>query len=113
MLVQLTLFLEPARGFEWATGTFKDINKFSDFNPNRSSFSSKVVVYGLKNELPINSPAPSSLLSAVGIMCRVNCEETFQLVHLLEKKETRLWATFVAIRTGLMESSGKSNAALH
>lgn len=112
MLVQLTLFVEPARGFEWANGTFKDINKFSDFNFNRSTFSSKVVVYGLKNEVPINSPAPSSLLSAVGIMCRVNCEETFQLFQLLEKKETRLWATFVAVRTGLMESSRKSNAAL-
>ena len=112
MLVQLSLFVEPARGFEWAAGAFKDINKFSDFNFNQSSFSSKVVVYGLKNELPINSPAPSSLLSAVGIMCRVNCEETFQLFQLLEKKETRLWATFVAVRTGLMESSRKSNAAV-
>jgi hypothetical protein len=112
MLVQLTLFVEPARGFEWATGTFKDISKFSDFNFNRSTFSSRVVVYGLKNELPITSPAPSSLLSAVGIMCRVNCEETFQLFNLLEKKETRLWATLVAVRTGLMESSRKSEAAL-
>ncbi|HEX7333203.1 MAG TPA: hypothetical protein VF290_16990 [Pyrinomonadaceae bacterium] len=112
MLVQLSLFVEPSRSFEWAAETFKDINKVSDFNFNRSNFSSRVVVYGLKNELPINSPAPSSLLSAVGTMCRVNCEETFQLFHLLEKKETRLWATFAAVRAGLMESSQKSNAAL-
>lgn len=112
MLVPLSLGVDPSRGFEGAAGAFKDINKFSDFNINRSDFSLRVVVYGLKNELPINSPAPSSLLSAVAIMCRVNCEETFQVSRLLEKKETRLWATFVAVRTGLTESSRKSNAAL-
>jgi hypothetical protein len=111
MLVQLSLGVDPSRGFEGAAGAFKDINKFSDFNFNRSDFSLRVVVYGLKNELPINSPAPSSLLSAIAIMCHVNCEETFQLSRLLEKKETRLWATFAAVRTGLRESSRKSDAA--
>lgn len=113
MLVQLSLGVDSSISFERAAGAFKDINKFSDFNFNRSDFSLRVVVYGLKNELPINSPAPSSLLSAVAMMCRVNCEETFQLSRLLEKKETRLWATFVAVRTGLVESSRKLNAALH
>jgi hypothetical protein len=112
MLVQLSLSVDSSVGFERAAGAFKDINKFSDFNFNRSDFSLSVVVYGLKNELPINSPAPSSLLSAVAMMCRVNCEETFQLSRLLEKRETRLWATFVAVRTGLVESSRKLNAAL-
>lgn len=112
MLVQLSLGVDPSIGFERAAEAFKDINKFSDFDFNRSDFSLRVVVYGLKNELPINSPAPSSLVSAVAVMCRVNCEETFQLSQMLEKKETRLWATFVAVRTGLVESSRKSNAAL-
>jgi hypothetical protein len=112
LLIQLSLRLDSSIGFERATAVFKDINKFSDFNMNRSDLSLRVVVYGLKNELSINSPAPSSLLSAVSTMCRVNCEETLQLSRLLEKKETRLWATFVAVRTGLMESLRKSNAAL-
>jgi hypothetical protein len=112
LLIQLSLRLDSSIGFERATAVFKDINKFSDFNMNRSDLSLRVVVYGIKNELSINSPAPSSLLSAVSTMCRVNCEETLQLSRLLEKKETRLWATFVAVRTGLMESLRKSNAAL-
>lgn len=112
MLVQLTLAVEPSVALAWTVGVFKEINKFSDFNMNRSNFSLPAPVYGLKNELSINSPAPSSLLSTVAMMCRVNCEETFQLSRLLEKKETRLWATFAAVRAGLLESSRKSNAAL-
>ena len=103
MLAQLSLELDSSVGLERAAAAFKDINKFSDFNINRSNFSLSVTVYGLKNELPINSPAPSSLASAVAKMCRVNCEETFQLAGLLEKKEIRLWTTFVAVRTGLRD----------
>lgn len=104
MLAQLSVGLDSSVGLERVAGAFKEINKFSDFNMNRSDLSLKVTVYGLKNELPIKSPAPSSLLSAVGIMCRVNCEETFQIIRLLEKKEIRLWSNFVAVRTGLSES---------
>lgn len=110
MLVQLSLDLDSSVAFGWAAGAFKEINKVSDFNMNRSDFSLSAPVYGLKNELPIESPAPSSLFSAVTKMCRINCEETFQTSRLLEKKETRLWATFMAVRTGLGESSKKSNA---
>jgi len=105
MLVQLALRVDSTVGFEKAAGTVKEINQFPDFNMNRSDFSLRVTVYGLKNELPINSPAPSSLASAVANMCRINCEETFHVSDLLEKKELRLWATFVAVRTGLHESS--------
>jgi hypothetical protein len=108
MLAQLSLDLDSSVGLERAAGAFKEINRFSDFNMNRSDFSLRVTVYGLKNELPINSPAPSSLASAVVKMCRVNCEETFQLAGLLEKKEIRLWTTFVAVRTGLRETSRES-----
>jgi hypothetical protein len=104
MLVQLSLDTNSPVGFEWATGAFKDINKFPDFNINRSNFSLGVVVYGLKNELPVTAPAPSSLASTVAQMCRINCEETFQISRVLEKKETRLWATFAAIRAGLQAS---------
>jgi hypothetical protein len=105
MLAQLSLELDSSVGLERAAGAFKEINKFSDFNINRSDFSLRVTVYGLKNELPINSPVPSSLASAVVKMCRINCDETFQLTRLLERKELRLWANFVAIRTGLREDS--------
>jgi hypothetical protein len=112
MLVQLSLDVDSATAFGWAAGTFKEINKVSDFDINRSDFSLSAPVYGLKNELPIESPGPSSLFSAVAKMCRINCEETFQTSRLLEKKETRLWATFVAVRTGLGESSRKSSGTL-
>ena len=112
MLAQLSLDLDSSVGLERAAGAFKEINKVSDFNMNRSDLSLRVTVYGLKNELPINSPAPSSLGSAVTKMCRVNCEETFQLAGLLEKKEMRLWTTFVAVRTGLREPSKDSSGGL-
>ena len=105
MLAQLSLELDSSVGLERAAAAFKEINKFAEFNMNRSDFSVKVNVYGLKNELPVNSPAASSLGSAVVKMCRVNCEETFQLAGLLEKPEIRLWTTFVAVRTGLREIS--------
>lgn len=109
MLVQLYLDIDSSVAFGWAAGAFKEINKVSDFNMNRSDFSLSAPVYGLRNELPIESPGPSSLFSAVAKMCRINCEETFQTSRLLEKKETRLWATFMAVRTGLSESSKKSS----
>jgi hypothetical protein len=112
MLAQLSVVLDSSVGIERIAGAFKEINKFSDFNMNRSDLSLKVTVYGLKNELAIRSPAPSSLLSAVAIMCRVNCEETFQITRLLDKKEMRLWANFVAVRTGLSESSRQAGGSL-
>ncbi|HKU72919.1 MAG TPA: hypothetical protein VJR02_03325 [Pyrinomonadaceae bacterium] len=105
MLVQLSLDVDSPVAFEWAAGAFKEINKFSDFNMNRSSFSLSAPIYGLQNQLSIDSPAPSSLLSAVAKMCHVNCAETFQTSRLLERKEIRLWANYFAVRTGLRESS--------
>ena len=105
MLVQLSLDVDSSVAFAWAAEAFKEINKFSDFNMNRSNFSLPAPVYGLNNELSIESPAPSSLVSAVAQMCRANCEETFQASRLIEKKEIRLWAKFFAVRTGLRESS--------
>lgn len=105
MLVQLSLDVDSSLAFEWAAGVLKEINKFSDFNMNRSSFSLPAPVYGLQNQLSIDSPVPSSLLSAVGKMCHVNCAETFQILRLLEKKEIRLWANYFAVRTRLSESS--------
>jgi len=104
MLVQLSLDADSAAGFERAAEAFKEVNKFSDFNLDRSYLSLKVTTYGLKNELPITAPAPSSLWSTVAKMCRANCEETFNTAGRLEKKETRLWATFVAVQTGLREN---------
>jgi len=112
MLVRLSLDVDSSLGFEKASASFKEVNQFSDFNMNRSNFSLRATVYGLKNELPINSPAPSSLASTIEKMCRVNCEETFHVTDLLEKKELRLWATFVAVRTGLRESSREPSSAL-
>lgn len=112
MLAQLSLDIDSSVGLERAVGAFKEVNQFSDFNMNRSNFSVRVTVYGLRNELPIDSPAPSSLLSAVARMCRVNCEETFQTTRLLEKKEIKLWANFVAVRTGLREAPKDSSGGL-
>jgi hypothetical protein len=112
MLAQLSLNVDSSVGFEQATGAFKDINQFSNFNVSRSTLSLPVTVYGLNNQLPINSPAPSSLLSAVAKMCRVNCEETFHTSTLLEKKEIRLWAAFIAVQTALRENSREPNSGL-
>ena len=105
MLVQLSLDADPTAGFERAAEAFKEVNRFSDLNLDRSALSLKVTTYGLKNEIPITSPAQSSLWSIVAKMCRANCEETFQASGMLEKKETRLWATFVAVQIGLRENS--------
>jgi hypothetical protein len=105
MLVQLFLDVNSLSGFERAAEVFKAVNQFSDFNMNRSYFAVRVTVYGLKSEEPISPPSESSLVSTITRMCRVDCEETFQASGLLEKKELRLWATFVAVRTGLRENS--------
>ena len=105
MLVQLSLDADSTAGFERAAEVFKEVNRFSDFKLNQSFLSLKVTTYGLKNEIPISSPAPSSLFSTVAKMCRTNCEETFQTSRMLEKKEARLWATFVAVQIGLRENS--------
>lgn len=105
MLVQLSLDADSTAGFERAAETFKEVNQFPDFNLSRSALSLKVTTYGYKNEVPIISPAPSSFWSTVEKMCRANCEETFRVSGMLEKKETRLWATFVAVQIGLRESS--------
>jgi len=104
MLVQLFLDADSTAGFDRAAEVFKEVNKFSDFNLNRSYLSLKVTTYGFKNELPITAPSPSSLFSTIAKMCRTNCEETFHTSGLLEKKEARLWATFVAVQTGLREN---------
>ncbi len=112
MLVQLSLDVNSSSGFERATEIFKAVNQFSDFNMNRSYFAVRVTVYGMTSEEPISPPSESSLVSTVAKMCRVNCEETFQVSGLLEKKELRLWATFVAIRTGLRENSREASNRL-
>src|SRR5215208_4146669 len=104
MLVQLFLDADSTAGFDRAAEVFKEVNKYSDFNLNRSYLSLKVTTYGFKNELPITAPSPSSLFSTIAKMCRTNCEETFHTSGLLEKKEARLWATFVAVQTGLREN---------
>ena len=92
---------------ESAAEVFKDVNRFSDFDPDQSYLSLKVTTYGLKNELPIISPTKSSLFSTDAKMCRANCEETFQTSSMLEKREVRLWATFVAVQTGLRENTSR------
>lgn len=102
MLVQLYLAADSSLGFDAAVMTFKEINKFPDFNMRRSSFSLKVTVYGSANELPVDSPLASSLTSTVGKMCHVNCKETFETCGLLQQKNTMLWATFEAVRTALL-----------
>ena len=112
MLVQLFLGIDSTAGFERAAEAFKEVNQFSDFNLNRSALSLKVTTYGLKNELPITSPAPSSLFSTVAKMSQANCEETFHTSGILEKKEVRLWATFVAVQIGLRENAKQSNVGL-
>lgn len=112
MLVQLSLDADSTVGFERAAETFKEVNKFSDFNPDQSYFALKVTTYGLANQLPITAPAPSSLFSTVARMSRANGEETFQTAGTLEKREVRLWATLVAVQIGLRESSKRSNAGL-
>ena len=105
MLVQLSLDADSTAGFERAAEVFKEVNQFADFKLSRSALSLKVTTYGFKNEIPITSPAPSSLFSTVAKMCRANCEETFQASSMLEKREARLWSTFVAVQIGLRENS--------
>jgi hypothetical protein len=112
MLVELYLAADSSLGFGSAAVTFKEINKFPDFNMRRANFSLKVTVYGLSNEIPLSSPLASSLTSAIGKMCRVNCVETFQDCRLLEEKKTRLWATFEAVRTALRDHPRESSAGL-
>ena len=112
LLVQLFLDADPTAGFENARETFKEVNKFSEFDPDQSYLSLNVTTYRLPNQLPITTPARASLYSTVAKMCRANCEETFQTLGLLEKREVRLWATFVAVQTGLRESSKGSSAGL-
>lgn len=113
MLAQLALSVDSAVGLAQAVAAFKEINQFSNFNVNKSAFSLPVTVYGLNNQLPINSPAPSSLLSAVATMCRVDCQETLHTSALLEKKEVRLWAGFIAVQTALRESSREPKRSMH
>lgn len=107
MLVQLSLDADSTAAFERAAEVFKEVNQFSDFKLNQSALSLKVTTYGLKNQIPITSPAQSSFFSTVAKMCRTNCEETFQASGMLEKKEVRLWATFVAVQTGLRENTSR------
>ena len=101
MLIQLLLDADATAGFEKAAEAFKEINHFSDFDLNESILSLILPVYGFKNVMGLSAPVRSSLWSTVEKMCRVNCEETFQTSDMLEKKEARLWSTFVAIRTAL------------
>lgn len=110
MLVQLSLDADSTIGFERAVEAFKAINQFSDFVANESSLSLKATIYGFKNVLSFDAPAPSSLWSTIAKMCRANCEETFRVSAMLEKKENRLWATFVAVQTGLHENSKQLKA---
>lgn len=107
MLVQLSLDADSTAAFERAAEVFKEVNQFSDFKLNRSALSLKVTTYGLKNEIPINSPAAASLFSTVAKMCRANCDQTFHVSSMLEKREARLWATFVAVQTGLRENTSR------
>lgn len=112
MLVQLYVQADTSVAFDTAAMTFKEINKSSDFNMRRSNFSLKISVYGLSSELLINAPFASSLTSAVARMCRANCMETFQTCRLLTEKEMRVWATFEAVRTALLDSARESKASL-
>jgi len=112
MLVQLLLDADSTAAFEKAAEAFKEINQFSDFEPSPLGLALKVTTYGLKNGLDIVSPARSSLWSTVEKMCRANCEETFSTAGMLEKKELRLWSTFVAVQTGLRENAKQSTVGL-
>lgn len=112
MLVQLLLDADSTAAFEKAAEAFKEINQFSDFDPGLLGLALKVTTYGLKNGLDIVSPARSSLWTTVEKMCRANCEETFSTAGMLEKKELRLWSTFVAVQTGLRENAKQSNVGL-
>jgi len=112
MLVQLFADADSATAFETATEAFKEINQFSDFKPNQAALSLRATVYRFDQELTLTAPASTSLWSTVEKMCRANCEEAFQTSGMLEKKEMRLWATFVAVQTGLRENSKQSNVGL-
>jgi hypothetical protein len=105
MLVQLLLDADATAGFEKAAEAFKEVNHFSDFDLNEPFLSLILPVYGFKNVMGLSAPVRSSLWSTVEKMCRANCEETFQTSNMLEKKEARLWATFLAVQTGLRLSS--------
>jgi hypothetical protein len=104
MLTQLYLSADAAAGFEAAQATFREINKDTDFNMGRSALALKLTVYGLANELPLLA-SPSSLISTVQRMARLNCVETFGTCRLLENKKTRLWATLEAVQVGLEEAT--------
>ena len=112
MLVQLFVDADPATAFQEALAVFKEINQFSDFKPDQTALSLRTTVYKFDQELTLASPARSSLWATVEKLCRVNCEETFQTTSRLEKKELRLWSTFLAVQTALHENPKPSNGGL-
>ena len=113
LLVQLSVDADSATAFQTAAQAFKEINQFQDFKPNRGALSLRAFVYRFDQELDLISPAPASLWSTVEKLCRTNCDETFQTIGRLEKKELRLWANFVAVQTTLRENAKQPNAGSH
>lgn len=112
MLVQLLVDADSPTAFAKTAEAFKEINRFSHFNPHQTALSLRATVYRFNQELTLLAPARSSLWLTIEKMCRANCEETFEVTSRLEKKELRLWANFVAIRTALSETSKPSNVGL-
>jgi hypothetical protein len=109
LVAQLAVDADSATAFQMAAEAFKEINQFADFKPNRGALSLRVTVYKFEQELSLITPAPTSLWSTVEKMSRTNCEETFQTISRLEKKELRLWANFTAIQTTLRENAKQPN----
>jgi hypothetical protein len=108
MITQLKMTADKSSGFDAAAMTFKQINKFENFNIRRAEFFLSVVIYGKSNQLPLDTPVPASLTSTVARMGHINPVEAFQTCSLLTEKRTRTWATFEAVRVALLDVSGTS-----
>jgi hypothetical protein len=107
MVAQLYAGAESPDAFDNARSAVKEINKFPDFNMRRSTFSLKFSVKGLSNELFLKSP-PSSLISTVNALSRLDFVQAIAVSRLLEDRKTRLWAGFEGVKIGLTEPNKKT-----
>ena len=103
-VVNSYLDFDVRRAFEVAREAFKDVGKVDDFNIRGNGFTLRIVVYGLRNELPLGISVDSSLASSLRKMCRANCVEALNISQLIPQRSQRLWAALATLSSFLSES---------
>ncbi len=96
--IKLYLNLDQSRAFEMAREVFEKIGKTVDFDIWSESFSLPIKLYGLTNELPISPDGGSSLVSTLARLSKTDSIETLDILNIIENRETRSWATLMAIK---------------